>query len=232
MERFASISGMTIRALSSTASAQISSPDEVAGVHVAPTTNSDTGEYIGNSIYWDYEEGKVVDVKRDGTTIGQATTNRYLDLTAVQDTKYTYTIESKEGSFAEGIQGGTPQITNTKVEPVSITTQSANVKVSWLTEGIPSSSTVHYGTTPGSYTGEVTRDKYDEEHVMLINSLDPEQTYYFTVTSKSITGESSTSKEFSYTVPASEKAKSIFTVIFEALKQVFGNVFTWLHTPW
>ena len=205
---------------------QISSNNDVQGLHVVSATN-ESNKYIGNAIYWQGEGSFTL--TRDGTTLANTTTNSYLDLTAQEDTDYTYSANNITGEKETALPGGTPQITQVSITEIAVTTESANIEISWLTDDVPSTSIVKYGTVKGSYSQTIEQETYNEDHSVIVSGLDPNQTYYFQVQSTSTDNNTSTSEEVSYTVPEAEKAKSIFVIIYEALENAFGTFVAWLY---
>jgi hypothetical protein len=199
----------------------------IKDLHVAPVLDSHD-RFIGNALYFPIQTD-TVSIKRNNAEIGTSQNNRYLDLTAKEGERYTYTVNILTNEQRVGIKGGTPTITNVQAKLIAVTPDKASVEISWLTTGIPSTGFVKYGTSTNTYTGEAKQDGYNESHKVLINDLSPDSSYYFQVTSISADNQSATGQEISYTVPEAQKAKSVFVIIYEALVKAFGGFVSWLY---
>ncbi|HLB32302.1 MAG TPA: fibronectin type III domain-containing protein [Patescibacteria group bacterium] len=195
----------------------------------AVKTYDKNNKYVGNAVYWPAGAASY-NLKRDGTAIAAPTTNRYIDLTAQEANQYRYAADAIQGGIVDAIPGGNPNITELKAKSIAITQTGASVEVSWLTQGVASSSKVRYGTTQGAYTQEQAKDSLDEAHKVIVNGLDPAKTYFFQVLSTSNSQQTVTSDEISYNVPESEKVKSIIVIIYEALMRAFGALAKWINT--
>ena len=208
--------------------AKVSSPQDIQGIHVSKVLDVNS-KYIGYAIYWQADKTDVALV-RDGSPIAAPQTNRWLDLSAQEkDSSPVYTFANLTGEIIASLPGGTPSITDLTVKEIAVTQNSVNVEVSWLTRGVASTSQVNYSETSGNYTETVKDESLNEEHSIVVNNLSPEQTYYFTVSSTSSNGKTTTSEEVSYTLPEAAKTKSIFIIIYEALVAVFGGFIEWLY---
>lgn len=225
IESFFSVMWQAVRSFfTGIAHAQVASPSDITGIHVSKVSST-KGEFVGYAVYWK-DEGNTA-LSRDGQPIATPSTNRWLDLTASEGNTPSYEIVGLTGTIETALPGGTPAITKQKIKEIAVTQTSVNVEVSWLTKGVSSTSLVKYGTTAGSYTETVQKKSYDEEHKVIINGLSPDTTYFFQVSSTSSDNRTSTGSETSYTLSESEKARSIFVVIYEALASVFGNFINW-----
>jgi hypothetical protein len=226
IENFFSMLWQAIRSLFGyhTASAADTTPKDL---HVAPVLDSHD-RFIGNALYFP-PQTDTVSIKRNNAEIGNSQNNRYLDLTAKEGERYTYTVSALTNEQKTGLKGGLPTITNVQAKLIAVLPDTASVEVSWLTTGIPSTGFVKYGTATNTYTGEAKQDGYNESHKVLINDLSPDSSYYFQVTSISADNQSATGQEISYTVPEAQKAKSVFVIIYEALVKAFGGFVSWLY---
>ena len=209
------------------AQAQVANPKDITGIHISRLVDS-AGKFVGNAIYWNNQAN--IALLRNGTPIATPSANRWLDLTASEQDNPVYEVAGLTGKIESALPGGVPSITKERVKEIAVTQESANIEISWLTKDVPSTSLVKYGTAPGNYTETVKKESYDEEHIVIINGLLPEATYFYQISSTSTDNRTTTSEEMSYTLPESEKAKSVFVIIYEALVEIFGDFIEWVKS--
>ncbi len=125
-----------------------------------------------------------------------------------QGTRYYFSVKSTDASSNEALDNNGGEFyelvtTQDSIAPV-ISSLTVSMKthtqaaISWVTDE-PATSLVKYSTTSGGpYTDSTQGATYNRTHYVIISSLTANTTYYYTVTSADINGNSRTSSETSF----------------------------------
>ena len=90
-----------------------------------------------------------------------------------------------------------------KIFNVTVEVSKTSARIRWQTDEL-SDSLVKYGTQPGNYTMQAYSQTYTINHVIELNGLKPNTTYYFVVVSKDPSGNIAQSDEYSFTTLGNE----------------------------
>ncbi|MFA6973774.1 MAG: fibronectin type III domain-containing protein [Parcubacteria group bacterium] len=163
-------------------------------------------------------DGSLVDPEEIGvpTLVGGSTPfdhtqtiTTYQDVDLLADTTYYFYVKSVDGSsnIATDDNGGNfyQLLTTEDVDPPVLTgineaiINNTEVAINWVTDE-PATSVVNYGTEEGGpYTDTESVLTYDASHYVILSGLDPNTTYYYTVTSADINTNADTSGGGSFT---------------------------------
>jgi len=180
------------------------------------------------------EKGKKIEKGTDGNNYSalQAQGNSYIiDQGLNTGTNYYYRLDEGIPVVRKPLVGddSTLAITDADVirESVLVSKDKVQLTLSWKTNR-GATSLVDFDTSPDY--GQKTKEdiSLNMGHSVTLDSLNPDTTYHFKVTSTDIKNNTVSSTDFTFRTPVIEKEKSPLDIIVETLQRVFDvfrNVF-------
>lgn len=183
--------------------------------------------YFGNILA--FEKGKKIEKSTDDKSYSSLSSgnNYYLDKEVKENTSYYYRLDAGNPITRKPVLGDDSAllIKDARVikESVQSSKDAAQLTVAWTTNR-GSSSQVEFGVS-ASYGQKTKEDtSLNMGHNIILESLTPDTTYHFKVTSKDAKGNIATSQDFTFQTPAAQKDKTAIDVIFESFQRVWNSI--------
>lgn len=198
----------------------------------AAVVDISTPNQSGYAIYWERSNNNVILERSEGNqafiVVAETTQNYYLDFDVQKDRDYIYRIGQQTVTPANQ-GGGTPIISDIQLTPGAVSAGEATLIVTFKTNTLAKAQ-VRYGKT--EEYGETTEltEGLNQSHTLLINKLQPGQTYHIKAVAQDTTGKQTVeSNDQTVTTSTAPETENVLAIIVKALQNAFAGFGNWVR---